>query len=50
MVIVVYDVTDVESFQSCAKWHERVKAQKSSPDMKLPGIDNDILCIIMGNQ
>lgn len=35
--MVVYDVTDRQSFQSCAKWLERVKAQKAAVELKLPG-------------
>lgn len=35
---MVYDVTDEQSFQSCAKWLERVKAQKAAPELFLPGI------------
>jgi transport family protein 27 len=37
-VIVIYDVTDEQSFDSCAKWLERVKAQKAAVELKLPGV------------
>ena len=33
----MYNVTDRQSFQSCAKWLERVKAQKAAVELKLPG-------------
>ena len=36
--MVVYDVTNDQSFDSCAKWLERVKAQKPTPELPLPGI------------
>lgn len=36
MVVVVYDVTNETSFNSCAKWLERVRAQK--PNMPFPGV------------
>ena len=35
MVMVVYDVTSETSFNSCAKWLERVRAKR--PDVTLPG-------------
>lgn len=35
--MVVYDVTDKQSFASCAKWLERVKAKKAAVDVPLPG-------------
>ncbi len=35
MVMVVYDVTSESSFDSCAKWLERVRAKKR--DVQLPG-------------
>ena len=35
--MVVYDVTNEQSFGSCAKWLERVKAQKVAPEIPLPG-------------
>ena len=34
--MVVYDVTSDQSFDSCAKWLERVKAQKPTPELPLP--------------
>eukprot|EP00731_Ephydatia_muelleri_P029422 Em0020g1066a len=37
-VMVVYDVTDKQSFASCAKWLERVKAKKAAVDVPLPGV------------
>lgn len=36
MVMVVYDVTNETSFNSCAKWLERVRSQK--PDVAMPGV------------
>lgn len=38
VVIVMYDVTSQQSFDSCSKWLKRVEAQKVSPDICLPGI------------
>ena len=38
VVIVMYDVTNQQSFESCSKWLKRVEAQKVSPDICLPGI------------
>ena len=38
--MVVYDVTNAQSFQSCAKWLERVKAKKSAPELMLPGVSH----------
>ena len=35
VVVVVYDVTNEQSFKSCAKWLERVRAQK--PEQPFPG-------------
>lgn len=35
MVVVVYDVSNETSFNSCAKWLERVRCQK--PDVAIPG-------------
>lgn len=35
--MVVYDVTDKQSFANCAKWLERVKAKKAAVDVPLPG-------------
>ena len=40
--MVVYDVTSDQSFDSCAKWLERVKAQKPTPELPLPGETNII--------
>ena len=37
VVVVMYDVTNKESFSSCAKWLNRVEAQKYSPDNHFPG-------------
>lgn len=37
-IIVMYDLTNEQSFTSCAKWLNRVKAKKFSPDSYLPGI------------
>ena len=37
MFIIVYDVTNEESFKSSSKWLKRVQAQKFSPDSSLPG-------------
>lgn len=37
-VVIVYDVTDKQSFNSCAKWLERVKAKKAAVDAPLPGV------------
>ena len=37
MVMVVYDVTNKQSFGSCSKWLERVKAKKVTPESPLPG-------------
>lgn len=34
-IMVVYDVTNETSFNSCAKWLERVRSQK--PDVPFPG-------------
>ena len=39
MVVVVYDVTNETSFNSCTKWLERVRSQK--PSEQIPG-DQDI--------
>lgn len=36
MVMVVYDVTSETSFNSCAKWLERVRSQK--PGVAVPGM------------
>ena len=36
LVVVVYDVTNEQSFKSCAKWLERVRAQK--PEQPFPGV------------
>ena len=36
MVLVIYDVTNESSFNSCAKWLERVRSQK--PEVQLPGM------------
>ncbi|XP_064644206.1 intraflagellar transport protein 27 homolog [Lineus longissimus] len=36
MVMVVYDVTSETSFNSCAKWLERVRSQK--PGVAVPGV------------
>lgn len=36
VVVVVYDVTNEQSFKSCAKWLERVRAQK--PEQPFPGV------------
>lgn len=38
VVAVVFDVTDRESFKSCTKWLERVKARKAAVELVLPGI------------
>lgn len=38
MVMVVYDVTNKQSFSSCSKWVERIKAKKATPESALPGI------------
>ena len=37
VVMVVYDVTNEQSFASCAKWLERVKAQRPGAEVPLPG-------------
>lgn len=37
MVMVVFDVTNKQSFSSCSKWLERVKAKKVAPESPLPG-------------
>ena len=43
--MVVYDVTSDQSFDSCAKWLERVKAQKPTPELPLPSEHrNNKLC------
>ena len=36
MLMVVYDVTNESSFNSCAKWLERVRSQK--PEVQMPGM------------
>ena len=36
--MIMYDVTNKESFDSCANWFKRVVARKSSPDVFLPGM------------
>ncbi|XP_013384370.1 intraflagellar transport protein 27 homolog [Lingula anatina] len=36
VVMLVYDVTSETSFDSCAKWLERVRSQK--PEMQFPGV------------
>lgn len=38
LVVVVYDVTSEQSFNSCIKWLERVRAQKPAGEIQLPGI------------
>ena len=38
VVMVVYDVTNKQSFSSCSKWVERIKAKKATPESALPGI------------
>ena len=38
--MVVYDVTSDQSIDSCAKWLERVKAQKPTPELPLPSEHN----------
>ena len=35
--MVVYDVTNKQSFSSCSKWIERIKAKKATPESPLPG-------------
>ena len=35
--MVMYDVTNEQSFGSCSKWLERVKAKKVTPESPLPG-------------
>ncbi|ELT87120.1 hypothetical protein CAPTEDRAFT_80634, partial [Capitella teleta] len=42
MVVVVYDVTNETSFNSCAKWLERVRSQKPSVTMPSVLIANKI--------
>ena len=36
--MVIYSVTDDQSFNSCSKWLERVKAQRPTPELPLPGM------------
>ena len=36
--MVMYSVTDDQSFNSCSKWLERVKAQRPTPELPLPGM------------
>jgi len=37
VVVVVYDVTSAQSFSSCPKWLERVRAQRTAAEVPLPG-------------
>ena len=37
VVVVVYDVTSAQSFSSCSKWLERVRAQRPAVEVHLPG-------------
>ena len=37
VVVVVYDVTNTQSFSSCSKWLERVRAQRPAAEVHLPG-------------
>ena len=37
VVVVVYDVTSTQSFSSCSKWLERVRAQRPAVEVHLPG-------------
>ena len=37
VVVVAYDVSQEESFDSCVKWLERVRAQKPAVETQLPG-------------
>jgi transport family protein 27 len=38
LVMVAYDVSQGESFESCVKWLERVRAQKPAVETQLPGV------------
>ena len=38
-MVVAYDVSQEESFDSCVKWLERVRAQKPAVEAQLPGIN-----------
>ena len=35
--MVAYDASNEQSFDSCAKWLERVRAQKAAVETQLPG-------------
>ena len=37
LVMVAYDVSSEQSFDSCVKWLERVRAQKPAVETQLPG-------------
>ena len=37
-MVVAYDVSNEQSFVSCVKWLERVRAQKPAVETQLPGI------------
>ena len=46
LVVVTYDVTSEQSFNSCVKWLERVRAQKPAGEIQLPGIyHTSLLCL-----
>ena len=36
--MVVYDVSSEQSFASCGKWLERVRAKRTAADTPLPGV------------
>lgn len=37
LVVVAFDVSREQSFDSCVKWLERVRAQKPAVETQLPG-------------